>query len=401
MKQPLFANPLGKHSSVIFCLLFCATITLGQAVNPFAQPSINHPLNASYGHPDLNDNGLYDSEDLQLLETGQFSTELADRADVNLNGIPGDTTDVRLLTERLSGERDYLPAELNAYPVGADSTECEVIRAQKVAALRAMLAIDQTDTISYSDPYWISAQFGNQVHINFHDTAAETIPWPYSDEARGRFNWPIYKIQVISNSASWAHGAAAGFVGDNPLDPQSWSFIEPQTDAVDCQPGGVTIPYDTRVGIIRIVGFHTPSGTPNFGTVVQFNVDGSGQFSLLNQSPDLILERPSNLPTIQVEAAFVPDGPVVGARPVVSLIQNYPNPFNQTTFIEYNLSVCSLVKLEVFDLLGRRIAVLQNGRVLAGLHTMPFSADAFASGRYIVRLSTPTNTVSRQVTLVK
>ncbi len=70
----------------------------------------------------------------------------------------------------------------------------------------------------------------------------------------------------------------------------------------------------------------------------------------------------------------------------VSLSQNYPNPFNPVTTIRFQLPADSDVRLEVFDLLGRRVSVLVNERMTAGTHEVSFNASALASGVYISRL---------------
>jgi hypothetical protein len=71
------------------------------------------------------------------------------------------------------------------------------------------------------------------------------------------------------------------------------------------------------------------------------------------------------------------------------LHQNYPNPFNPTTVISYQLPVNSEVRLEVFDMLGRRVATLiSHERKSAGNHQVTFDASNLSSGVYIYRLST-------------
>jgi len=70
-----------------------------------------------------------------------------------------------------------------------------------------------------------------------------------------------------------------------------------------------------------------------------------------------------------------------------ALRQNYPNPFNPTTAIEYTVPVTSRVRLEVFDVLGRSVAVLVNGDQAVGTYTVRFDAARLASGLYLYRLT--------------
>jgi hypothetical protein len=79
---------------------------------------------------------------------------------------------------------------------------------------------------------------------------------------------------------------------------------------------------------------------------------------------------------------------VPGQRPTAySLSQNYPNPFNPTTSIRFRLPESGNVRLEVFDVLGKRVAVLVNEHMQAGSYQVPFNASALASGVYLYRLS--------------
>ncbi|MFQ3608888.1 MAG: FG-GAP-like repeat-containing protein [Chloroherpetonaceae bacterium] len=68
------------------------------------------------------------------------------------------------------------------------------------------------------------------------------------------------------------------------------------------------------------------------------------------------------------------------------LAQNYPNPFNPTTTIRYELPVPSEVKLEVFDVLGRKVATLVNARMAAGQYDATLNASGLSSGVYFYRL---------------
>ncbi|MFU8862049.1 MAG: endonuclease [Cyclonatronaceae bacterium] len=85
----------------------------------------------------------------------------------------------------------------------------------------------------------------------------------------------------------------------------------------------------------------------------------------------------------------------------VSLDQNYPNPFNPVTMIGFQLPVNSDVRLEVFDVLGRRVATLLNEPMQPGTHQVEFNASNLASGVYIYRLQTSQSVLTRQLTLIK
>lgn len=84
-----------------------------------------------------------------------------------------------------------------------------------------------------------------------------------------------------------------------------------------------------------------------------------------------------------------------------SLAQNYPNPFNPTTIITYQLPEPGEVRLELFDLTGRRITTLVNQTVQAGNHQVRFDAGDLSSGVYIYRMTAGNHLLTRKLTLVK
>ena len=91
-----------------------------------------------------------------------------------------------------------------------------------------------------------------------------------------------------------------------------------------------------------------------------------------------------------------------GETPVtLALEQNYPNPFNPSTTIRYSLPATMNVRLEVFNMLGRRVATLVNGEVAAGTHEARFDARQLSSGAYVYRLTAGAHTLSKRMYLVK
>lgn len=83
------------------------------------------------------------------------------------------------------------------------------------------------------------------------------------------------------------------------------------------------------------------------------------------------------------------------------LYQNFPNPFNPATSISYNLPDAGLVRLTIFDMLGREIAVLVDGSRSAGLHTVEFNAAGLSTGTYFYQLTAGDFSAVRKLMLVK
>jgi len=73
------------------------------------------------------------------------------------------------------------------------------------------------------------------------------------------------------------------------------------------------------------------------------------------------------------------------------LYQNFPNPFNEVTHIKYMLFEETKVEIELFDLLGKKYAVLVNETKLPGSYTIEFDGSNFKSGVYFFGLKTDKN----------
>ena len=85
----------------------------------------------------------------------------------------------------------------------------------------------------------------------------------------------------------------------------------------------------------------------------------------------------------------------------IKLLQNYPNPFNPSTIISYQLPIDGHVNLKVFDVLGREVAALINGRKTAGHHSVTFDASGLSSGLYFYKIEFGGNVISRKMMLLK
>ncbi len=84
-----------------------------------------------------------------------------------------------------------------------------------------------------------------------------------------------------------------------------------------------------------------------------------------------------------------------------SHLSNFPNPFNPVTTIMFNLESSGEIRLEVYNVLGQKVANLIDGFREAGNHTVLWDASAYASGVYFYRLRTQTATITRSMVLLK
>jgi hypothetical protein len=91
---------------------------------------------------------------------------------------------------------------------------------------------------------------------------------------------------------------------------------------------------------------------------------------------------------------------------ILTLSQNYPNPFNPETNIDFSLPSRSNVRIEVFDILGRRVDLLLDEEMSAGNYSVrwngtDFSGSPVSSGVYFYRVTTDHGSRQQKMTLLK
>lgn len=100
------------------------------------------------------------------------------------------------------------------------------------------------------------------------------------------------------------------------------------------------------------------------------------------------------------ENVITPPGSIAGDE-AVRLFQNYPNPFNNKTTIKYQLKDASDVRMDLFTITGQKMETLVNDYQQAGPHWVEFDAKNYSSGLYVCRVTTPSNSVIKLMTLIK
>jgi flagellar hook assembly protein FlgD len=82
-------------------------------------------------------------------------------------------------------------------------------------------------------------------------------------------------------------------------------------------------------------------------------------------------------------------------------LTSYPNPFRTQATIEYTLPETKDVQITIYDVLGRRVSVLENGRKEAGRHRVTLDGDRLASGVYFGRLRVGEKTLTQKITVLR
>jgi hypothetical protein len=90
-----------------------------------------------------------------------------------------------------------------------------------------------------------------------------------------------------------------------------------------------------------------------------------------------------------------------GIPTTFALDQNFPNPFNPATTIEFALPHQGHVTLEVFNILGQKVATLVDEARPAGYYTVKFNGAGLASGLYFYRLSAGEATLLKKMLMIK
>jgi hypothetical protein len=104
----------------------------------------------------------------------------------------------------------------------------------------------------------------------------------------------------------------------------------------------------------------------------------------------------------KVKGVALSISPVDAVTPMqYSLSQNYPNPFNPYTQIDFSIQRAGKVKLVVYDMLGREVAILVNEDMAAGSYKARFDGAELASGIYMYRLTSDNFTSIKKMVLLK
>ena len=173
-------------------------------------------------------------------------------------------------------------------------------------------------------------------------------------------------------------------------------------DAPEGEPSEVVIVGNFGVEATAVAPIFPSSGTwYEFFSDTELSV-GDPSVGLVLEPGEARIYTDVDVPSPEPGIFVVADEPAAPAEAAAfRLAPAYPNPFIGAATVAYSVPEAGDVRLEVYDLLGRRVDVLVDAVQPAGAHRATLRADGLASGTYVVRLSAAGQTTTTRVTLAR
>jgi hypothetical protein len=244
--------------------------------------------------------------------------------------------------------------------------------------------------------------------------------WMYGD-GRNRYKYVnTYSIDsLLSSSIVWGYVNGGGgdwngyVIGDiNDISPdEEIYFLTYPNHTLASFPQLDTLWLSNAAGIVQYacsdnIIFSNPqiiNKLTNPSTVFHFYSGFDGSLSavlpnfgfVLSQVSDLNNDQRDEILSIQGTSLYIYNldyatGIEVSTRLPQSafLRSNYPNPFNSSTTIEYGLLEAGRVRIDIYNLLGRRVETLVDEDMQPGRHRVVWDASGYSSGVYFYRIET-------------
>ena len=270
---------------------------------------------------------------------------------------------------------------------------------------------------SDSIPYYTSIPTTNQkVAMRFTPTFSGTlssIAVTLSGNKNAVMGTSNLKITATQNAAGSVDGIPGSQIGSSVLVPFS-SLRTSIANVIDMSSAGVSVTSGTDFQIVL-------ETTTNVGDTLQLSLDdgrlhidrtssyrngvnGLGWYNRgdPNYASSYIPTNYNLVMTAEIVVPVTDVHQISNAVPTTySLKQNYPNPFNPITNIEYTIPVQGVVKLQIFDILGRSIATLVNATQKAGVYHATWDGKTAASGVYFYKLESGSFSKTERMLLLK
>ncbi len=210
-----------------------------------------------------------------------------------------------------------------------------------------------------------------------------------------------------SGSSSMQGAVVVSTLGGNPIPPMAWSGFPISTASGALNGWYKFFPVGGDMIEAAVILFKNgtaiATGDLSWGTsassYTQFSVPISPSAAPDSAWVEILIIPPSSSSDAHTGSTFKIDdisfGPAttgVQESPsvipaVFALSQNYPNPFNPSTKITYQIPTDGMVRMEIYNILGKTMAMLVNEAKPAGKFTVTFDGSRFTSGIYFYRLN--------------
>ncbi|MCF8306146.1 MAG: family 16 glycosylhydrolase [Ignavibacteriales bacterium] len=231
--------------------------------------------------------------------------------------------------------------------------------------------------------------------------------WLLGDDFNGT-NWPqcgeidimehISNSSVIRGTAHWDNNGYMGWGQDTPCDVSQYHVfsVEWNEKAIKWFLDGNKY-YEINIlnGINGTSELHLP-----FHIILNLAIGGSwpGNPDETTQFPDTMFVDYVRVykSVTDFEAEDKENTPSI-----VTLGQNYPNPFNPKTNIEFEIETPGVVKVTIYNSLGKLVGSMDDGFKSKGKHSIAFDGSNLASGLYYYRLQVNDVILTRKMVLIK
>jgi|CZKP01.1.fsa_nt_gi cytochrome c peroxidase len=211
---------------------------------------------------------------------------------------------------------------------------------------------------------------------------------------------------------AWIDPGLGGFLANQPnlewrtlADKNMGKFKVPTLRNVDKRPGNGFIKAYMHNGVFKslkeVVHFYNTrdiASWPPPEVAKNVNTSQLGNLGLTRYEEDAIVDF---LQTLSDDYKIPKPGHNKLPGSTASLDIGGPNPFNPSTKLNYYLPEDAVIRIEVFNITGQKVATLQDGLMNAGEHQVTFSANNLSSGIYIVSLQTGQQLLTQKLILMK
>ena len=235
----------------------------------------------------------------------------------------------------------------------------------------------------------ITNEFGDTTQTNYY-YLAENVGEVVNDGWsiwQGDFRFELINLVIVpvelSAFKAFVKGQSVHLNWQTETETNNYGFeiqrsFNSEWETVDFVPGNGST---SESHFYEYIDKHDPGISTVYYRLKQIDTDGSFEYSS-------VLNVTLNVPTNY------------------QLSNNYPNPFNASTVIRYSLPIEGFVRINIYDELGRLIRTLLNKNQSPGDHTMTWdgkndAGEFVSSGLYFYRMTAGTNTITKQMIMIK